>query len=122
MGNDALSETSTDDPVVDYPAVQAAPEFQKLRKSHRSFVFPVLAACLVWYLVYVLLASYAHDFMSIKVWGSVNVAMLLGLAQVVTTFVVTMWYVRFANKTLDPQAAAIRDEIEQGVIGQEATR
>ncbi|WP_395245281.1 DUF485 domain-containing protein [Agromyces sp. MMS24-K17] len=122
MGNDALSGTTTDDPVVDYPAVQATPEFQRLRRSHRSFVFPVLAACLVWYLAYVLLASYAHDFMSIKVWGSVNVAMLLGLAQVVTTFAVTMWYVHFANKTLDPQAAAIRDEIEQGTVGQGVTR
>ena len=115
MGNDALSGTTTDDPVVDYPAVQATPEFQRLRRSHRSFVFPVLAGCLLWYLAYVLLASYAHDFMSIKVWGSVNIAMVLGLAQVVTTFAVTMWYVRFANKTLDPQASAIRDEIEQEV-------
>ena len=122
MGNDALSDTTTAEPVVDYPAVQATPEFQRLRRSQRSFVFPVLAACLVWYLAYVLLASYAHDFMSIKVWGSVNVAMLLGLAQVVTTFAVTMWYVHFANKTLDPQAAAIRDEIEQGTVAQGVTR
>ncbi|WP_394553377.1 DUF485 domain-containing protein [Agromyces sp. MMS24-JH15] len=115
MGNDAPGAQATEPPV-DYAAVQATPEFQKLRGSHRGFVFPVLAACLVWYLAYVLLASYAHDFMSTPVWGSVNVAMLLGLAQVVTTFAVTMWYVRFANRTLDPQAAAIRDEIEQGAI------
>jgi uncharacterized membrane protein (DUF485 family) len=115
MGNDALSDETTAEAVVDYPAVQATPEFQKLRRSHRGFVFPVLAGCLLWYLAYVLLASYAHDFMSIKVWGSVNIAMVLGLAQVVTTFAVTMWYVRFANKTLDPQASAIRDEIEQEV-------
>ena len=113
MGNEAPSAT-TDLAEVDYGAVQASPEFQRLRRTHRSFVFPVLGACLVWYFAYVLLASYAHDFMSIRVFGSVNVAMILGMAQVVTTFAVTTWYVHYANKRLDPLAEEIRDEIETG--------
>ena len=111
MGNEALSAETTP-PDVDYRAIQQSPEFQTLRRTHRSFVFPVLGACLLWYIAYVLLAGYAHDFMSTPVFGSVNVAILLGLAQVVTTFAVTMWYVRFANKRLDPLAEQIRDEIE----------
>ncbi|WP_136707535.1 DUF485 domain-containing protein [Agromyces sp. H66] len=115
MGNDALS-AEVDLSHVDYHAVQKSPEFQELRRTHRSFVFPVLAACLVWYLAYVLLAVYAVEFMSTRVFGSINVAMLIGLAQVVTTFAVTMWYVRFANKHFDPQAERIRDEIESGVF------
>ncbi|MFE5409300.1 DUF485 domain-containing protein [Microbacterium sp. NPDC056569] len=113
MGNEAPSAT-TNLAEVDYGAVQASPEFQRLRRTHRSFVFPVLGACLAWYFAYVLLASYAHDFMSIRVFGSVNVAMLLGMAQVVTTFAVTTWYVHYANKRLDPLAEEIRDEIETG--------
>lgn len=115
MGNDALS-AEFDLSKVDYHAVQQSPEFQQLRRTHRSFVFPVLAACLVWYLAYVLLAVYAVDFMSTRVFGSINVAMLLGLAQVVTTFAVTMWYVRWANRQFDPKAEQIRDEIESGVF------
>ena len=111
MGNDALSAETTP-PQVDYRAVQQSPEFQTLRRTHRNFVFPVLGACLLWYIAYVLLAGYAHDFMSTPVFGSVNVAILLGLAQVVTTFAVTTWYVHFANKRLDPLAAEIRDELE----------
>ncbi|MET4159985.1 DUF485 domain-containing protein [Agromyces sp. PvR057] len=113
MGNDALSAETTQ-PDVDFTAVQASPRFQELRGRHRRFVFPVLAACLVWYFAYVLLAIYAHDFMSTRVWGSVNLAMVLGLAQVVTTFAVTMWYVSYANRRLDPIAAEIRDGIESG--------
>ncbi|MBW9110300.1 DUF485 domain-containing protein [Microbacterium trichothecenolyticum] len=113
MGNEAPS-AGTNLAEVDYGAVQASPEFQRLRRTHRSFVFPVLGACLAWYFAYVLLASYAHDFMSIRVFGSVNVAMLLGMAQVVTTFAVTTWYVHYANKRLDPLAEEIRDEIEIG--------
>lgn len=117
MGNDALSTNSpgaeaTDGPTVDYRAVQQSEEFQRLKRRQRGFVFPVLGACLVWYLAYVLLAIYAHELMSTPVWGSVNLAMVLGLAQVVTTFAVTTWYVSFANRRLDPLAAEIRDEIE----------
>ncbi|QAY72835.1 DUF485 domain-containing protein [Agromyces protaetiae] len=114
MGNDALNAERSTLEAVDYRAVQQSPEFQKLRRTHRGFVFPVLAACLVWYLAYVLLAIYAHDFMSTRVFGSVNLAMILGLAQVVTTFAVTTWYVSFANRKLDPQAELLRDEIESG--------
>lgn len=115
MGNEALS-AELDLSKVDYPAVQQSPEFQQLRRTHRSFVFPVLAACLVWYLAYVLLAVYAVDFMSTRVFGSINVAMLIGLAQVVTTFAVTMWYVLWADTHFDPKAEQIRDEIETGVF------
>lgn len=124
MGNEALSAETETAPPVDYRAVQQSEEFQRLRSKHRRFVFPVLAACLVWYLAYVLLAGYAHDFMSTPVFGSINVAILLGLAQVVTTFAVTTWYVRYANKELDPIAAEIRDEIETGATftAEEATR
>jgi uncharacterized membrane protein (DUF485 family) len=112
MGNEALSAQTSVRPDVDYRAVQQSPEFQRLRRTHRSFVFPVLGVCLLWYIAYVLLAGYAHDFMSTPVFGSVNVGILLGLAQVVTTFAVTTWYVHFANKRLDPLAADLRDELE----------
>jgi uncharacterized membrane protein (DUF485 family) len=110
MGNDARSEEAA--PAVDFPAIQASETFQNLRSRHRRFVFPVLAVCLVWYFAYVLLAAYAHDFMATPVFGSVNVGLLLGLAQVVTTFAVTMWYVSFANKHLDPIALEIRESVE----------
>ena len=67
---------------------------------------------LLWYFAYVLLGAFAHDFMAIKVWGNVNVGLLIGLGQFVTTFVITFIYVRFANRELDPRAEAIRSELE----------
>ncbi|MBP2329987.1 uncharacterized membrane protein (DUF485 family) [Kibdelosporangium banguiense] len=96
----------------DWEAVQASPDFVELRRRLRRFVFPMTGLFLVWYLVYVLLADYAHGFMSTKVIGNINVALILGLLQFVSTFVITMLYVRYANKDLDPQAQKIRDEIE----------
>ncbi|KQP00907.1 DUF485 domain-containing protein [Leifsonia sp. Leaf264] len=111
MGNDAPSAETTE-PAVDFRTVQQSPEFQRLRSRHRRFVFPVTVACLLWYFAYVLLAGYAHDFMSTPVFGSINIGLLLGLAQIVTTFAVTMWYVSFANRRLDPLSAELRAELE----------
>ncbi|MDR1186696.1 MAG: DUF485 domain-containing protein [Bifidobacteriaceae bacterium] len=99
-------------PQIDYIAIEDSREFQHLRKTQRSFVLPVVTVGLVWYIIYVLLASWATDFMSTKVFGNVNWAIVIGLAQIVTTFVITMWYVSFANRKLDPEATRIREEIE----------
>jgi len=109
---------STTDPspppeVRDWKSVQSAPEFKDLRHRLRSFVFPVTALFLGWYLLYVLLATYAPGFMSIKVWGNINVGLIFGLLQFVSTFAITSWYVRYANRRLDPLASQIRHELEE---------
>ena len=98
----------------DYLAVQASPEFQELRSRLRRFVFPMSGLFLVWYFAYVMLGAFAHDFMAIKVWGNINVGLLIGLGQFVSTFVITGIYVLFANRELDPRAEAIRAELEGG--------
>ncbi|RWA15899.1 membrane protein [Mycolicibacterium elephantis DSM 44368] len=98
----------------DYVAVQANPEFADLRSRLRRFVFPMSALFLVWYAAYVLLGAFAHDFMAIKVWGDINVGLLIGLGQFVSTFVITWIYVRFANRDLDPRAEAIAARLESG--------
>ena len=97
----------------DYQRVQRSPEFQDLRRRFRNFVFPMTALFLVWYFVYVLLANYAHDFMSIRVWGNVTVGLLFGLGQFVSTFAITMIYARWANKRFDAAADELRREIEE---------
>jgi uncharacterized membrane protein (DUF485 family) len=99
-------------PERDYREVAESADFRDLQRRHRSFVFPLAVLFLVWYFVYVLLAAYAHDFMATPVFGSVNVGLLFGLGQFVTTFVITMAYVRYANRTLDPAAEKIRAELE----------
>jgi uncharacterized membrane protein (DUF485 family) len=95
-----------------YLGTQASPEFQELRARLRRFVFPMTAFFLIWYAVYVVLGAFAHDFMATPVFGNVNVGLLIGLGQFLTTFVITGLYVRFANRELDPRAAAIRERVE----------
>jgi uncharacterized membrane protein (DUF485 family) len=60
----------------------------------------------------VLLASYAPGFMAIKVFGNINVGLIIGLLQFVSTFAITTIYVRYADKHLDPAAEKIRQQIE----------
>ena len=113
--------SQTDHPLQEHPvsgqeylAVQASPEFQELRSKLRRFVFPMSAVFLIWYFAYVLLGAFAHDFMAIKVWGDINVGLLIGLGQFLSTFIITGLYVRFANRELDPRAEAIRHQLEGG--------
>ena len=98
----------------DWTAVQAGDDFVQLRHRLRTFVFPMTALFLVWYLLYVLLADYAHGFMSTKLIGNFNVGLLLGLLQFVSTFLITWLYARYANRRLDPVAEKIREDLEGG--------
>ena len=97
-----------------YARIHADPRYTELRKRHRGFVVPVTALFLGWYFLYVLMADYAHDFMSTKVWGNINIGLIFGLLQFVSTFAITMWYVRFADRRLDPLADELRGEAEGG--------
>lgn len=97
-------------------AVQNSEDFRRLRRSFLAFILPMTALFLVWYLVYVLLASFAPGLYATPVLGTVNLGLVLGLAQVVTTFAITMIYRAWADKRYDPHAEAIRREMETGEI------
>lgn len=90
-----------------YIAVQESEDFGELRRKFRGFVFPVTAFFLAWYFLYVLLSMFAPDFMGTPVFGSINIGLLLGLGQFVTTFAITIIYVRWADRVFDPRAEAL---------------
>ena len=94
--------------------VEKSEDFKTLRNEHRSFVLPLSAAFLVWYFFYVLLAAYAPAFMATPVIGSINMGLILGLAQFITTWAITMWYVKRANSVHDPLAKKVYSQIENG--------
>lgn len=97
----------------EYLAAQNSPEFVELKRRFRRFAFPMTFAFLAWYLLYVLLSTYAPDFMATEVFGNVNVGLLLGLGQFVSTFVITHLYVAHANKNTDPIADEMRERLER---------
>ncbi|WP_394250135.1 DUF485 domain-containing protein [Arthrobacter pityocampae] len=113
MGSHPGEPAAGSGPAVDFTEVQQTEQFRELRKRHRSFVFPMAVFFLLWYFAYVLLADYAHDFMATPVVGNINIGIVLGLLQFVSTFAITMWYVSYANRRLDPIAANLRHELEE---------
>ncbi|WP_433827775.1 DUF485 domain-containing protein [Actinoplanes sp. CA-015351] len=95
-----------------YLEVQRSEEFAQLRHKLRSFIFPTTIAFIVWYALYVLLSAYARDFMSIKLIGNINIALVFGILQFVSTFGIAWFYARYAAKELDPRADAVYNELE----------
>ena len=96
------------DPV--YDDLHDRPEFTELRSRYRGFVFPATVAFLVWYLLYVVLSNWAGDLMAHKLVGNINVALVFGLLQFVTTFLLAWLYSRFSASRLDPRAGQLDDE------------
>lgn len=93
-------------------SVHGSEEFQALRRTFRRTIFPATAAFLAWYLAYVLLTTFAPDFMSTRVVGNITVGLLFGLGQFVSTFAITMGYRRWADRELDPAATTLRERVE----------
>src|SRR3954463_4752272 len=96
-------------PARSYVEVQQSEEFAGLRRTLRGFVFPMTVAFFLWYALYVLLSAYARGFMAVKLVGNINVALLFGLLQFVTTFLIAWYYSKFAAEKVDPTADKIRD-------------
>lgn len=101
-------------PVDPWAAAHTSAEFATLRRRFRGFVFPATAFFLAWYFLYVLLAAFAPHFMAVKVVGNVNIGLIFGLFQFVSTFAITTVYVRFASRNLDPLGSQIRERVEGG--------
>jgi uncharacterized membrane protein (DUF485 family) len=96
-----------------YLEVQQSEEFGRLRHAVRSFVFPMTVAFFLWYLLYVILSAYARGFMSAKIVGNINVALVFGLLQFVSTFLIAWYYSRYAAQKIDPLADKIKDDLSR---------
>jgi uncharacterized membrane protein (DUF485 family) len=112
-----VSTTDTPSTAVDsapdpYLAVQQSAEFAGLRRALRNFVFPMTAAFFLWYALYVLLSAYARDFMDTKVVGHINIALVFGLLQFVSTFLIAWLYARYADRQIDPIADRLKVQVE----------
>ena len=96
-----------------YVTISQQQDFLELRRRYGRFAFPATAAFMVWYITYVICNNWARDLMNTPVIGNVNVALLFGLLQFVSTFAIAFLYSRHAEKALDPLSTKIRGEFEE---------
>jgi len=90
---------------------QQSEDFKDLRRRFRRFSFPMAIAFLVWYFTFVLLMTFARDWASTPVFGSINIAFLLAILQFVTTLLIVIAYDIYSHRKLD----GIRDEVRERV-------
>ena len=95
-----------------YERIASEADFAELRRRYRRFAFPATVAFMVWYITYVVCNNWARDFMDTRVVGNVNVAVIFGLLQFASTFVIAYLYARYSTKHLDPAATALREDYE----------
>lgn len=103
-----------------YLEVQRSAAFQEVRRRYRRFVVPAFAAFFAWYVGYVVAATTAPELMARPVAGAVNVAMVTGLGQFLSTFLLTWAYARHARLRRDRAALELRwdtQELTRGVSG-----
>jgi uncharacterized membrane protein (DUF485 family) len=96
-----------------YNQIASEGDFAELRRRYRTFAFPATIAFMVWYVTYVICNNWARDFMDTKVVGHINVALVFGLLQFASTFVIAILYARHAGKSLDPLATKLQEEFDQ---------
>ncbi|KOV99897.1 membrane protein [Streptomyces sp. NRRL B-1140] len=103
-----------------YLEVQRSASFQEVRRRYRRFVVPAFAAFFAWYVGYVVAATTVPELMARPVAGAVNVAMVAGLGQFLSTFLLTWAYARHARLRRDRAALELRwdtQELTRGVNG-----
>ncbi|NUO45459.1 MAG: DUF485 domain-containing protein [Streptomyces sp.] len=103
-----------------YLQVQRSAAFQEVRSRYRRFVVPAFIGFFGWYVGYVVTATTAPGLMARPVAGAVNVAMVAGLGQFLTTFLLTWAYARHARLRRDRAALELRwdtQELTRGIRG-----
>lgn len=100
-----------------YLEVHRSEAFREVRRRYRRFVAPAALAFLLWYLAYVVAATTAPELMARPVAGAVNVAMVAGLGQFLTTFLLTWAYARHARLRRDRAALDLRWDTQEMTRG-----
>ncbi|WP_214110623.1 DUF485 domain-containing protein [Acrocarpospora catenulata] len=94
----------------DFAALASDRRFRLLRTRFRRLATTIVGSFLAWYFLYIALSAFARDFMARPALGHINVALLLGILQFASTFLLAWRYSRYARRKLDPISAQLRDE------------
>ncbi len=96
-----------------YDDLHGSDDFRDLRSRYRRFAIPWTIAFFCWYMLYVVCSNWAPGFMGTDIVGNINVALVFGLLQFVSTFLIAWLYSRHANRELDPLAARLDERYEE---------
>jgi uncharacterized membrane protein (DUF485 family) len=96
-----------------YLVVERSDRFRHLRTRYRAFIFPMGALFMGWYLVFIYAAGWQREWMATPIAGSITIGYVFALLQFVTTFLIAFAYTRWADTKIDPEAEALKAEVER---------
>lgn len=96
---------------------QSSEEFLTLKSRFRRFSFPMTIAFLGWYFIFVLLMTFARDWVTTPVLGSFNIAFILAFLQFVSTLVIVVAYDMYSHRKLDGIREDLRLKVEKELHG-----
>ncbi len=91
--------------------VVASPEFKALVKRRWSVSLVLLVLLFVTYYGYILLIATDKQFVSQKIGEATTLAIPLGVGVIVFAWLLTGFYVAWANKSYDPEVERLKSEL-----------
>lgn len=112
-----MQETAKKQPdQTEWDRVVGTQEFKDLMSAKKVFIIPAFVFFIVYYFLLPVLVGYAPGFMSIKVFGVVNIAYLFALSQFFMAWTIAWLYVKAAG-AFDKLAKDIIENAEAHSVG-----
>ncbi len=89
-----------------------SPDFKHLVSRRWTVSLILLALLFVSYYGYILLIAANKEFVSQKVGEVTTLAIPLGIASIVAAWILTAYYVMWANKSYDPEVERLKGELK----------
>lgn len=93
-------------------AIKNDPRFQRLVARRRRFAWTLTAAMLVIYFGFIALVAFAPRWLGAPLGGVITVGIPVGLAVIVSAFLLTALYVHRANSEFDALTREIADQVQ----------
>lgn len=88
-------------------------DFKRLVSLRWTVSMVLLALLFVTYYGYILLIPYAPDFMKARIGEVTTNAIPIGVGVIVVAFVLTAFYVGWANKSYDPEVERLKGQLQK---------
>jgi uncharacterized membrane protein (DUF485 family) len=94
--------------------IEADPNYRKLVSERKSFGWTLAIITLVIYYGYIAIVAFAPSVIAIKVSGDITVGIILGVAIILASILLTGIYVLRANSEYDDLTNAIVNDVKTG--------
>ncbi len=94
--------------------IEADPNYQKLVSERKSFGWTLAIITLVIYYGFIAVVAFAPEIISIKVAGDITLGIIIGVAIILASILLTGIYVMRANSRYDDLTNAIVNAVKTG--------